>query len=131
MLDPLPRRTTFQFAALGASECLAHDLAVTGAPIGVSVLVPSAVATRIGESGRNRPGALTGTNTDDATFVEQALVDLTTGQGLDPNDVAGMVVDAIRTNTYLVPTKPSYAPQIEARYTALLERALPPMPNFD
>ena len=42
-----------------------------------------------------------------------------------------MVLDAIRTNTYLVPTKPSYAPQIEARYTALLERALPPMPNFD
>ena len=72
-----------------------------------------------------------GTTTDDATFVEQALVDLTTGHGLDPNDVAGMVLDAIRTNTYLVPTKPSYAPQIEARYTALLERALPPMPNFD
>jgi NAD(P)-dependent dehydrogenase (short-subunit alcohol dehydrogenase family) len=120
-----------KFAALGASECLAHDLAVTGAPIGVSVLVPSAVATRIGESGRNRPGELGGTTTEDATFVEQALVDLTTGQGLDPSDVAGMVLDAIRTNTYLVPTKPSYAPQIEARYTALLERALPPMPNFD
>ena len=120
-----------KFAALGASECLAHDLALTGAPIGVSVLVPSAVATRIGESGRNRPGELAGTTTEDATFVEQALVDLTTGQGLDPSDVAGMVLDAIRTNTYLVPTKPSYAPQIEARYTALLERALPPMPNFD
>ena len=58
-------------------------------------------------------------------------MDLTTGQGLDPSDVAGMVLDAIRTNTYLVPTKPSYAPQIEARCTALLERALPPMPNFD
>ncbi len=120
-----------KFAALAATECLAHDLATIGAPIGVSVLVPSAVATRIGESGRNRPTDLPGTTTDDATFVEQALVDLTTGQGLDPNDVAGMVLDAIRTNTYLVPTKPSYAAQIEARYTALLERALPPMPNFD
>jgi NAD(P)-dependent dehydrogenase (short-subunit alcohol dehydrogenase family) len=120
-----------KFAALAASECLAHDLVATGAPIGVSVLVPSAVATRIGESGRNRPGELAGTTTEDATFVEQALVDLTTGQGLDPNDVAGMVLDAIRTNTYLVPTKPSYAPQIEARYTALLARELPPMPDFD
>jgi NAD(P)-dependent dehydrogenase (short-subunit alcohol dehydrogenase family) len=120
-----------KFAALAATECLAHDLATISAPIGVSVLVPSAVATRIGESGRNRPEALAGTSTDDATFVEQALVDLTAGHGLDPNDVARMVLDAIRTNTYLVPTKPSYAPQIEARYTALLERALPPMPNFD
>jgi NAD(P)-dependent dehydrogenase (short-subunit alcohol dehydrogenase family) len=120
-----------KFAALAATECLAHDLVSVGAPIGVSVLVPSAVATRIGQSSRNRPGELAGTTSDDATFVEQALVDLTTGQGLDPNDVAEMVLDAIRTNTYLVPTKASYAPQIEARYTALLERALPPMPNFD
>ena len=46
-----------KFAALAATECLAHDLAAVGAPIGVSVVVPSAVATRIGASGRNRPDA--------------------------------------------------------------------------
>ena len=38
-----------KFAALAATECLAHDLAAVGAPISVSVLVPSAVATRIGD----------------------------------------------------------------------------------
>ncbi len=42
-----------------------------------------------------------------------------------------MILDAVRTNTYLVPTKESYAPQLEERYAALLERRLPPMPNFD
>jgi NAD(P)-dependent dehydrogenase (short-subunit alcohol dehydrogenase family) len=119
-----------KFAALAASECLAHDLETVGAPIGVSVVVPSAVMTRIGSSGRNRPEMLGGTVSDDATFVEQALVDLT-GSGLPPAEVARMILDAIRTNTYLVPTRDSYRPQIEARYLALLDKQLPPMPNFD
>jgi short-subunit dehydrogenase len=119
-----------KFAALAASECLAHDLAAVGAPIGVSVVVPSAVATRIGRSGRNRPAALAGTTSEDATFVEQALVDLT-GQGLAPDAVAAMILDAIRTGTYLVPTRPSYVPQLRERMDALLEKALPPIPTFD
>ena len=106
-----------KFAALAASECLAHDLAAVGAPIGVSVVVPSAVATRIGKSGRNRPDALAGTTSDDAAFVEQALVDLTVGHGLPPEEVATMILDAIRTNTYLVPTKESYVPQLRASAT--------------
>jgi NAD(P)-dependent dehydrogenase (short-subunit alcohol dehydrogenase family) len=119
-----------KFAALAATECLAHDLATIGAPIGVSVLVPSAVATRIGTSARNRPASLSGTTSDDAIFVEQALVDLTTG-GLSPEEVAALVLDAVRTGTYLVPTRPSYAPQVRERMEALLDEALPPIPAFD
>jgi NAD(P)-dependent dehydrogenase (short-subunit alcohol dehydrogenase family) len=119
-----------KFAALAATECLAHDLAATGAPIGVSMLIPSAVATRIGSSGRNRPAALGGRESDDAAFVEKALADFTS-TGLDPAEVAAMVLDAIRTNTFLVPTKPSYRPQMQTRFDALLERRLPPLPDFD
>ena len=119
-----------KFAALAASECLAHDLAAVGAPIGVSVVVPSAVATRIGASGRNRPAPLAGVESEDGAFVEQALVELT-GRGLDPNDVAAMILDAIRTDTYLVPTKPSYRLQIEERFEALVEKRRPPVPDFD
>jgi NAD(P)-dependent dehydrogenase (short-subunit alcohol dehydrogenase family) len=40
------------------SECLAHDLAAIGAPVGVSVLCPSLLPSRIHEAGRNRPAAL-------------------------------------------------------------------------
>jgi NAD(P)-dependent dehydrogenase (short-subunit alcohol dehydrogenase family) len=119
-----------KFAALAATECLAHDLAATGAPIGVSMLVPSAVATRIGSSGRNRPAALGGWESDDAAFVEKALADFTS-TGLDPAEVAAMVLDAIRTNTFLIPTKPSYRPQMQTRFDALLDRRLPPLPDFD
>ncbi|MEZ5206655.1 MAG: SDR family NAD(P)-dependent oxidoreductase [Acidimicrobiales bacterium] len=47
--------TVSKFAAVGMSEVLAWDLSISGAPIGVSVLCPGAVATRIGFSDRNRP----------------------------------------------------------------------------
>ena len=42
-----------------------------------------------------------------------------------------MILDAIRTDTYLVPTKPSYRLQIEERYEALVEKRRPPVPDFD
>jgi NAD(P)-dependent dehydrogenase (short-subunit alcohol dehydrogenase family) len=119
-----------KFAALAASECLAHDLAAVGAPIDVSVVVPSAVASRIGTSGRNRPADLASATSDDSEFVEQALVDLT-GRGMSPDEAAAIVLDAIRTRTFLVPTKGSFEQQYGDRAAALLARRLPPVPDFD
>jgi len=123
--------TVSKFAALAATECLAHDLAAIGAPIGVSAVVPGAVRTNIGASGRNRPPALAAERSDDAAFVEQALGDLTWGYGSPPEEVATLVVDAIRTGRFLVPTRPSYAEQLRDRYDALVDTRLPGMPTFD
>jgi NAD(P)-dependent dehydrogenase (short-subunit alcohol dehydrogenase family) len=123
--------TVSKFAALAATECLAHDLRAINAPIRVSAVVPAAVDTRIASSARNRPETLAGTRSDDAVFVEQALGDLTTKEGAPPDDVAARIVDAVHTEQFLVPTKPSYAQQLRERYDALVERHLPPMPNFD
>jgi NAD(P)-dependent dehydrogenase (short-subunit alcohol dehydrogenase family) len=123
--------TVSKFAAQAATECLAHDLRAIGAAIKVSAVVPGSVATRIASSGRNRPESLAAARSDDATFVEQALADLTSTQGAPPEDVATMILDAIRTDRFLVPTKPSYAQQLRDRFDALLERELPPMPAFD
>lgn len=119
-----------KFAALAASECLAHDLAAAGAPIGVSTVVPGTVATRIAESARNRPAALATEPSDDAVFVERALADATRG-GMPPEEVAALVVGAVRDGTYLVPTRPSYAAQLRERAEALVARRLPPLPAFD
>src|SRR5512137_1429370 len=47
---------TSKYAVVGLSETLAKDLRRYG--IGVSVLCPMGVQTRIGESERNRPAAL-------------------------------------------------------------------------
>jgi len=123
--------TISKFAAQAATECLAHDLRAIDAPIQVSAVVPAAVDTRIAGSSRNRPGTLAAERSDDAQFVEQALTDLTTTQGAPPAEVAGIIVDAIKSNQFLVPTKPSYADQLRVRYDALAVRELPPMPDFD
>jgi len=123
--------TVSKFAAQAATECLAHDLRAIGAPIKVSAVVPGSVATRIATSGRNRPESLAAARSEDAQFVEQALTDLTTTHGAPPDDVAAMILDAIRTEQFLVPTKPSFAKQLRDRFDALVERDLPPMPVFD
>jgi NAD(P)-dependent dehydrogenase (short-subunit alcohol dehydrogenase family) len=123
--------TVSKFAAQAATECLAHDLRAIGAAIQVSAVVPAAVDTRIAESSRNRPNDLSGPRSEDAQFVEQALTDLTTTHGAAPDEVAGIIVDAIRTDQFLVPTKPSYADQLRVRFDALLAQQLPPMPDFD
>ena len=44
-----------KFAVLALTECLAHDLQAQGAPIGVSVLVPGIVDTKIAYSTRTGP----------------------------------------------------------------------------
>ncbi len=123
--------TVSKFAAQAATECLAHDLRAVDAPITVSAVVPAAVDTRIATSSRNRPTHLAAARTEDAAFVEQALTDLTTTLGAPPEEVAGIIIDAIRTEQFLVPTKPSYADQLRIRYDALARRELPPMPDFD
>ena len=117
-------------AALALSECLAHDLAAVESRIGVSVLVPSAIDTGIARTARVRPDRYgTDPTADGALTVE--FLEATTSAGLTPDDVTGPVVDAIRSGTFLVPTRPSYADQLRSRFDALVERELPPLPPVD
>ena len=70
--------TTSKFAAFALTECLAGELAATGAPIGVTALCPGAVATAIATSDRNRTDGAAASDADAARdFVGQALADLT------------------------------------------------------
>jgi NAD(P)-dependent dehydrogenase (short-subunit alcohol dehydrogenase family) len=123
--------TLSKFAALAATECLAHDLATIGAPIGVSAVVPGAVDTRIGDARRNRPTALITEQSEDAVFADRVLEEFTADQGAPPEEVAGLIVDAVRANQFLVPTRPSYADQLRTRVDALITKTLPPMAAFD
>jgi hypothetical protein len=54
-----------------------------------------------------------------------------TATGLEPSAVAAMVLDAIRTERFFLPTNPSHAPQMRERLDALLAGNLPPIPSFD
>ena len=123
-----------KFAAVGLTECLAHDLASIGAPIGVSCLVPSLVATGIGTSGRNRPerfvDRLRPDPTPDAAFVDAAIRD-STAAGMAPSEVADLVVDAVRADRFWIPTKPSYHDQIRGRHDDMQALRLPASPELD
>jgi NAD(P)-dependent dehydrogenase (short-subunit alcohol dehydrogenase family) len=122
-----------KFAAVGITECLAHDLASVGARIGVSVLVPSLVATGIASSERRRLERFVergAEQTPDAAFVTQALHD-STASGLAPHEVADLVVAAVRAGDFYIPTKPSYDRQITERYEDMLARRRPRSPAID
>jgi NAD(P)-dependent dehydrogenase (short-subunit alcohol dehydrogenase family) len=117
-------------AAFALSECLAHDLASVQSRIGVSVLVPSAINTAIADTARVRPTELGTDTTEDGRSTADYLRALT-ATGIDPTDVVAPVLDAIRTDTFVIPTKPSYTAQIQSRYDGLIERRLPEMPAVD
>jgi NAD(P)-dependent dehydrogenase (short-subunit alcohol dehydrogenase family) len=119
-----------KFAAMAATECLAHDLATVGAPIKVSAVCPGLVDTEIARSRRNRPPALVAEQHDGGAFVEQALADGTAGS-MSPDAVADLVVEAIHAEQFLVPTRPSYAQQLTDRCEDLVARRAPRSPTFD
>ena len=96
--------TTSKFAALGLTECLAHDLAAANASLGASVLVPGAVNTRIAESSRNRPESYSeGMGAPDAAFVDQMLAKQSE-TGADPLEVADLVLGAVQRGQFVIPT---------------------------
>ena len=121
-----------KFGVVALSESLAHDLAAQQARIGVSVLCPGSVATRIGRSERNRPPRLAeGVEAEDATFVNQALIDMTDNVGVPPAKVAGQVVDAIRAGQFYVPTSPGFDEQVRRRAEQILKKEAPYALPFD
>jgi NAD(P)-dependent dehydrogenase (short-subunit alcohol dehydrogenase family) len=87
---------TSKYAVVGLSETLAKDLKPHR--IGVSVLCPMGVQTRIRESDRSRPAALRDERPTAAAAVE--LI----GRSLPPDTVAAMVLDAVRRNELYVIT---------------------------
>ena len=106
------------------SETLHSDLQMVGASgVGVSVLCPGWVQTRIHEAGRNRPGAEQGVQVADgavgAGFAD--VVGNLIASGLEPSDVAAMVVDAIRTRRFYVLTHPDWNPMISDRTDRIVQ----------
>jgi NAD(P)-dependent dehydrogenase (short-subunit alcohol dehydrogenase family) len=105
-----------KYAVVGLSETLAKDLRPYG--IGVSVLCPMGVSTRIRQSDRNRPATLR--NETEAPRGEG--VDLI-GRTLAPDAVARMTLDAIRTGQLYVITHEEGLEPLRKRFQRM-ERAI-------
>ncbi len=113
--------TASKFAVVGISEGLARQLEPHG--IGVSVLCPGFVRTRINESGRNRPERYgPRRRPDPASPAGQvaAWIAERVQSGLDPLAVAAQVLAAIRAGELYVFTHPDMRPELEARFAAIL-----------
>jgi len=112
---------TSKFAVVAMSEGLAMQLKPLG--IGVTVLCPGFVRTRISESGRNRPERYGPTPTPDpaswAGVLAARLTELSRS-GLDPSDVAARALIAIREGELYVFTHPQMRAEVEERFAAIL-----------
>src|SRR5207244_1853755 len=94
--DSLAEASAKTFAVVGMSEVLAAELQET--PIGVSVLCPSWVRTRMLDNGRNRPDRFGGPiklDADNANAERNARYARALEGGLDPADVAELAIGAI------------------------------------
>jgi NAD(P)-dependent dehydrogenase (short-subunit alcohol dehydrogenase family) len=107
---------TSKYAVVGLSETLAKDLKAHG--IGVSVLCPMGVETRIRESERNRPAALR--NAPGAAPPPVELI----GRSLDPAEVADMVLDAIRRGELYVITHEEGLEPLRRRFERMQQAVL-------
>jgi NAD(P)-dependent dehydrogenase (short-subunit alcohol dehydrogenase family) len=115
--------STSKFAVVNMSEGLAIQLRPLG--IGVTVLCPGYVRTRISESARNRPERYGPARTPDPAIPAGKLAARAAElaqAGLDPSDVAGQVLAAIRAGELYVFTHPDgdWRTELEERFGAIL-----------
>jgi short-subunit dehydrogenase len=97
-------------AALSLSETLYHELTQRGSRVGVSVLCPELVNTRIGHSERVRPQVWARKDEDEGEHPERDLVTAAiqnfTQQGAPPSLLASRVFEAVSENRFYVLSPP-------------------------
>jgi len=117
-------------AIVALSETLHFQLRALGAAVGVSVLCPGAVRTNFGTSARNRPASAgpvlapgAGARASAERFARLAA------GGLDPAEVAGIVVDGIRGGRFYILTSSNRNHAVRRRAEEILGGG-PPAPPF-
>jgi NAD(P)-dependent dehydrogenase (short-subunit alcohol dehydrogenase family) len=109
---------TSKYAVVGLAESLAVELGPEGR-IGVSVLCPGGVKTRIFTSERNRPSDLAQQGRRNLD-VEKSVADR--ADNAAPEYIAEIVAKAIRERQfYILPMQPRYGKSIRKRLARLLE----------
>jgi NAD(P)-dependent dehydrogenase (short-subunit alcohol dehydrogenase family) len=109
-------------AVVSISETLAQELAIEESAIGVSVLCPSSVDTKVMESERGRPAELgVEHRTEMAESVRLMIRDGFTGPtGLTPAQVATRVLTAIRNREFWIITHDDLLATVQTRFDGIL-----------
>ncbi|MDG2050437.1 MAG: SDR family NAD(P)-dependent oxidoreductase [Myxococcota bacterium] len=115
-------------AVVALSEAIYRDTLSRGLPIGVSVLCPGWVNTRILESERNRPESPRDTPEEpDLLNAEiRKMVEMSIQNGMDPDAVGRRVVSAIHQEQFYILTH-DWTAMVENRMRPILEGRNPEM----
>jgi NAD(P)-dependent dehydrogenase (short-subunit alcohol dehydrogenase family) len=114
-------------AVVTISETLHNDLRMFGSSVGVSVLCPGFVRTRIAESHRNRPAYVPADDSPEAAVGREVMSQLIAG-GIDPGQIAAAVLDAVRTDRFYILTHPELDQHVRNRTERILEGRSPDSP---
>jgi NAD(P)-dependent dehydrogenase (short-subunit alcohol dehydrogenase family) len=121
-------------AVVSLSETLYLELQQRNASIGVSVLCPSFVRSRLNEAERNRPAKLRNPpGKNPPTPEEQALERLfqeMNESGITPERCADLVFKAIQNNTFYILTHPEVSTAIQRRMEDILQGRNPTLPQI-
>jgi NAD(P)-dependent dehydrogenase (short-subunit alcohol dehydrogenase family) len=107
-------------AVVALSEGLALQVRPLG--IGVSLLCPGFVRTAIGSAGRNRPARYGPMPVPDPASPAGALaaeIAERVRAGLDPSEVASLVLAAIRADEFYIFTHPDMRGEVDARFAGI------------
>jgi NAD(P)-dependent dehydrogenase (short-subunit alcohol dehydrogenase family) len=118
-------------AVVALSESLLHDLRERKTKVGVSVLCPAYVPTRITESERNRPKGLENTHQElsPQALARQAMLKKAVSSGkISADQVAQAVVAAVKAGRFYILTHPRIKGAIRARMEDILEERAPRNP---
>ncbi len=114
-----------KYSVVAMSEVLSLETSAT-TDLGVSVLCPGFVATKIADSGRNLPEHLV-TNEEPTAEQEmmQNVISELVAQGIPPAEIAEHVVDAIRTGRFYILPHPEFGERVETRAAAIVSGSAP------
>jgi NAD(P)-dependent dehydrogenase (short-subunit alcohol dehydrogenase family) len=114
-------------AVVAISESLAHECAMAAPGVGVSVLCPAFIRTRIAESGRNWPERLGANPSPPADSPAAGMMRQLVDNGLEPSVYAARVVEAVREGRFFVLSDDAHADVTRRRLDEIVGGTQPVM----
>jgi NAD(P)-dependent dehydrogenase (short-subunit alcohol dehydrogenase family) len=112
-------------AVVALSESMFSQLKLREAKVGVSVLCPGFVSTRIYEADRNRPAELQNENAAPVDPEARRAMSRVVTEGTPPSEVAEKVFEGIREERLYIITHDNFDEAIRSRFENVLGRKNP------
>ena len=112
-------------AVVSLSESLYSQLKLRDAKVGVSVLCPGFVSTRIYEADRNRPDDLRNEDAAPVDAEARRAISRVISEGIPPSQVADAVFQAIRDEQFYIFTHDNFDDAIRTRFENVIGRKNP------